>query len=227
MTANDDRADWDAAYVLGALTPEESAEYERFLSRDPAHTAALQEVSDIPAILDILSPDEALALLDGPTDARTPPPVSALADVVEKRRQRSRRARLATAFASAAACLIIGGFVGYAVLPRPSAPGVALQAMGAGQREGVTASLAVTPEQWGTRLDWECEYTKNWATSVSRYDLVVTTSNGAESVVASWAPTGEETSNLAAATVIPASEIRTIAIREAGTTTPLAVSTFS
>jgi hypothetical protein len=225
MTANDDRADWDAAYILGALTPEESAEYERFLSGDAARTAALQDLSDIPAILDNLSPDEALALLDGPTDTRTQP-VSTLAEVAEKRRQRSRRARLATAFASAAACLIVGGFVGYAALPRPSAPGVSLQAMTAGQREGVTAALAVTPEQWGTRLDWECEYTKNWATAVNRYDLVVTTKNGAESVVASWAPTGAETSNLAAATVIPTSEIRTIAIREAGTTTPLAVSTL-
>lgn len=226
MTENDDRADWDAAYILGALTPEESADYERLLSDDPAHAAAVRDLSDLPALLDVLSPEEAFALLDDRADTPAAP-VTSLADAAERRRQRSRSGRVATIVASAAACLLVGGFIGYAAIPRPSAPGVEMQAMAAGQREGVTAALAVTPEQWGTRLDWECAYTKNWATSVDRYDLVVTTDNGAQSVVASWRPAGEETANMSASTVIPTSDIRTIDIREAGTTTPLAVTTIS
>jgi hypothetical protein len=92
---------------------------------------------------------------------------------------------------------------------------------------GVTASLAVSDEPWGTRLDWQCQYTKAWATNVKSYDLVVTTKEGAESTVASWRPSGDAASNLAAATTIPKSEIQSVVIREAGTATPLAVTTLA
>jgi hypothetical protein len=226
VTLDDDRADWDGAYLFGALTPEESADYERFLSGDPPRAAALRQYSDIPAILDALSPEEALALLDDGASTQLTP-VTPLVDAASKRRERSRRARLATVLASAAALLIIGGVVGYTVIPRPTPAAISLQAMGAGAREGVSASLAVTEEHWGTRFDWKCEYTKNWATGVKSYDLVVTTTSGTQSVVASWSPAGKEASNLAAATVIPTSDIRTVAIRETGTTTPLAVTTLA
>jgi hypothetical protein len=123
--------------------------------------------------------------------------------------------------------LVAGRVVGYAVIPRDSSPGVTLQAMAAGARDGVTASLAVSDEPWGTRLDWQCQYTKAWATNVKSYDLVVTTKEGAESTVASWRPSGDAASNLAAATTIPKSEIQSVVIREAGTATPLAVTTLA
>jgi hypothetical protein len=226
MTSDRDMAEWDAAYLLGALSADEAAEYERYLADAPQPTE-LQDWHDIPAILDVLSPEEALALIDerpefeNQANVATEP--TSLAAAAEKRRLRSGRTRLATAIASAAAFLLVGGIVGYTVTPRESSTGVALQAMAAGERAGVTASLAVTNEPWGTRLDWQCQYTKDWATNVSSYDLVVTTTDGKESTVASWSPSGKEASNLAAATVIPTSDISSVTIREAGTATPLAV----
>ncbi|MDF2581410.1 MAG: hypothetical protein K0R33_53 [Mycobacterium sp.] len=227
MTADRNMAEWDAAYLLGALTAEEAAEYERYLAGLPERADPL---GDIPAILDVLSAEEALALIgDRPESVASEQPAdppASLAAAAERHRLRSRRTRTATAFASAAAFLLIGGIVGYAVIPRESSAGITLQAMAAGERDGVTASLAVTDESWGTRLDWQCRYTKDWATNVSSYDLVVTTKDGAESTVGSWRPAGDEASNLAAATVIPMSEIRSVTIREAGTLTPLAVTTL-
>jgi len=229
MTSDPNMAEWDAAYLLGALSAEEASEYERYLADEPQRTGS-PDSTDIPAILDVLSPEEALALLDGRPEsevhgkAATQP--TSLAAAAERHRLRSRRARLATVLASAAAFLLIGGVVGYTVIPRESSPGVALQAMAAGQRDGVTASLAVSDEPWGTRLDWQCQYTKAWATNVKGYDLVVTTKAGAESTVASWKPSGDEASNLAAATTIPKSDIHSVVIREAGTATPLAVTTL-
>jgi hypothetical protein len=229
MTSDRDMAEWDAAYLLGALTPEEAAEYERYLKDSPQRAEAHDD--DIPAILDMLTPEEALALLDDRPESevggQVAPQPTSLGAAAERRRLRSRRARLATAFASAAAFLLVGGIVGYAVVPRESATGVSLQAMAAGEREGVTASLAVSDEPWGTRLDWQCEYTKPWATNVASYDLVVVTKDGSEATVASWSPSGDEASNLAAATVIPTSDIRSVVIREAGTGTPLAVTTLT
>lgn len=231
MTSDDNPADWDAAYLLGALSPEETAQYDEFLAAKPAHAAALTEYADIPAILDILPRDEALALIGvdaaPPTTDDGPSTVSSLAVAAEKRRTRSRRTRFATVIASAAALLVVGGIVGYTAIPRNAPPGVSLQAMAPGERAGVTASLAVSAEDWGTRLDWNCQYTKDWATAVASYDLVVTTRDGKQQAVATWRPTGDQATNLAAATVIPASNIRTVEIRETGTTTPLAVTTLS
>lgn len=225
-------AQWDAAYLLGALSDAEAAEYERYLA-DTAESDDAADASHLPAILDVLSPEEALALLDEGSpiarrdeDGHAP---ASFAAGAERRRTRSRAVRVATVIASAAAFLLIGGLVGHAIGPQESSTGVALQAMAPGQRQGVTASLALSSEPWGTRLDWECEYTKDWAVKATGYDLVVTTKSGVETVVASWRPSGTEkhASNLAAATVIPTSDIRAVTIRESGSTTPLAVTTLA
>lgn len=228
MTSDRDMADWDAAYLLGALTAEEAADYERFLSEAPER-AALYDSEELLAVLDVLSPEEALELLDEQPETKQDPGPSgiqptSLTAAAQRRRQRSSGTRWASVIAAAAALLFVGGIVGYTVIPRPSSPGVSLQAMAAGERPGVTASLAVTEEPWGTRLDWECEYTKDWAKSVSGYDLVVTTDGGTQTTVASWSPAGEDASNLAAATMIATADIRSVIIRETGTATPLAVS---
>lgn len=224
MTADRNMAEWDAAYLLGALTADEAVEYERFLAGTAQPTESPETV-DIPAILDVLSPEEALALIGEPPGSEISEPQATQPASLTAQRQlrRARRTRMATAFASAAAFLLVGGIVGYAVIPRESPAGIALQAMAAGERPGVTASLAVSDESWGTRLDWQCQYTKDWATNVASYDLIVTTKDGAESTVASWSPSGDAATNLAAATVIPTSDIRSVTIREAGTVTPLAV----
>jgi hypothetical protein len=231
MTSDRGMAEWDAAYLLGALTAEEAAEYERYLADSPRR-AELQDADDIPGILDVLTPEEALALIDEGPKSEVRGEVAAqptsLGAAAERRRLRSRRARLAGVLASAAAFLLVGGIVGYAVIPHePASTGVSLQAMAAGEREGVSASLALSEEPWGTRLDWQCEYTKAWAANVKSYDLVVMTKDGSESTVASWRPSGDEATNLAAATVIPTSDIRSVVIREAGTATPLAVTTLT
>lgn len=232
MTSDDNVSEWDAAYILGALTPEERSEYEQFLTAEPARAAALVEFAEIPAILDVLPREEALALIGmGPAAQLSDPAADlmpSLAVAAEKRRVRSRRARLATALASAAAFLVIGGVIGYTTLPHESSGGVTLQAMAPGKQDGLTASLAVSHQEWGTRLDWQCQYTKDWAESVPSYDLVVTTKGGKETAVASWRPSGRasQASNLAAATVIPTSDIRTVEIRQTGMSTPLAITTL-
>jgi anti-sigma factor RsiW len=60
---DDDIAEWDAAYVLGALARRDRNTYEAFLAADPERTAALKELADLLGRLNILSCDEALALL--------------------------------------------------------------------------------------------------------------------------------------------------------------------
>ena len=56
---DDNLADWDAAYVLGALSLEERRTYESYLAANPARAAELTELAGMPGILNALSRDEA------------------------------------------------------------------------------------------------------------------------------------------------------------------------
>ena len=227
---DDDLAEWDAAYVLGALSLEERRTYEGYLAANPARAAELTELAGMPGILNALSRDEAVALTDlagaVPVDANDN--VASLAQAAAKRQRKSRRNFLAGAVASAAALLIAGGVVGANVIPRSSAPveTVALQPMQPTPREGLTAQLAVTEKKWGTELNWACEYTKDWSRNVESYDLVVTTRDGNQTAVGSWKPAGDEASGLSAATSIPTAQIRSIDIRVSGSDEPLAITTL-
>ncbi|SEH73878.1 hypothetical protein SAMN04489835_3497 [Mycolicibacterium rutilum] len=223
----DDIAEWDAAYVLGALSVDERRTYEQYLAANPARAAEVNAFADLPDILDVLSPKEALALLDAPPAAAQAPQAEVVS-LDAQRQRRSRRATVVGAVAVAAALAVLGGVVGATIFPRTSSSvqTVAMSPMQPGQRPGLTAQLAVTEKQWGTELNWACEYTKDWARDVDSYDLVVTTRDGAQTAVGSWRPAGDEATGLSAATSIPTAEISSIDIRVSGTDQPLAVRTF-
>ena len=228
---DDDLAEWDAAYILGALSLEDRRTYEGYLAANPARAAELTELAGMPGILNALSRDEAVALTDlggAPPVENRPDNVASLAHAAAKRQQRSRRMWLAAAVASAAALLIAGAVVGATVFPQSSAPTqtVAMQAMQPTPRGGLTAELAVTEKKWGTELNWACQYTKDWSRNVHSYDIVVTTHDGVQKTVGSWKPAGDEATGLSAATSIPTAQIRTVDIRVSGTNEPLAITTL-
>jgi hypothetical protein len=228
---NDDLAEWDAAYVLGALNLEDRRTFEDYLAANPDRSAEVTELAEMPDILSVLSRDEAVALTDlaesSPGDDRADN-VASLARAAADRQRRSRRTGLAVAVAAAAALAIVGGVVGATVFPRTtgSVQTVAMAPMQPGSRAGLTAELAVTEKKWGTELNWACEYTKDWSRDVDSYDIVVTTRNGAQTTVGSWRPAGDEANGLSAATSIPTSDIRAVDIRVSGTDEPLAVTTL-
>lgn len=228
---DDDLAEWDAAYVLGALSLEDRRTYESYLAANPARAAELTEFAGMPGILNALSRDEAVALTDlagVPPTQNQPDNVASLAHAAAKRQQRTRRTWLAATVASAAAFLIAGGIVGATVFPQSAAPPqtVAMQAMQPTPRGGLTAELAVTEKKWGTELNWACQYTKDWSRNVASYDIVVTKHDGVQQTVGSWKPAGDEATGLSAATSIPTSQIRTVDIRVSGTDEPLAIKTL-
>jgi hypothetical protein len=226
---DDDLAEWDAAYVLGALSLEDRRTYENYLAANPPRASELTDLAGMPGILKALSRDEAVALTDlaGAPPVERPDNIASLAQAAAKRQQRSRRSWLAAAVASAAALLIAGGIVGATVFPDSGAPQtVAMQAMQPTPRGGLTAELAVTEKKWGTELNWACQYTKDWSRNVKSYDIVVTTHDGAQQAVGSWKPAGDEATGLSAATSIPTAQIRTVDIRETGSGEPLAITTL-
>lgn len=155
MTENkpdDDLAEWDAAYVLGALNPNDQRTYENYLATNPERNAEFGELAGMPDILDVLSPEEALALTDlagGPPTGDRRDNVTSFSTASAKRQRRSGRA-IAVVVAAAAALAIVGGVVGATVFPRTtSVQTVAMSPMQPGSRPGLTAQLAVTEKKWG------------------------------------------------------------------------------
>ena len=61
-TIPDKFAQWDAAYVLGALSPAERREFEEHLATCPHCQAAVSELAGIPGLLAQVSPADAAML---------------------------------------------------------------------------------------------------------------------------------------------------------------------
>ncbi|TFD88101.1 zf-HC2 domain-containing protein [Cryobacterium lactosi] len=143
MTSTPDSfRDWDAAYVLGALSAEDRRDFERHLPTCPACAAAVAELAGLPGILAVLPAADAAALTEAPAD----PSGSALPDGsvpgntadehlraamhqpqllrrlagAAARRTRRTRIHLALAGTAAAAVLLLGGGLLGAALTAPS-----------------------------------------------------------------------------------------------------------
>lgn len=177
-------AEWDAAYVLGALSPSDRRAYERHLSECDACRAGVAELAGMPGLLGTLTPAHAEALVtevpaqelpDGGTApygvGPEPAPVISLASLaVAARKTRTRRRSLTAVAASA---LLVAGAVGGSVLAdnnlfgTPDGGGTPPSATVAGARTvelrpvgdaDMRAELVVTPTTWGTSLRWSCHY---------------------------------------------------------------------
>jgi Putative zinc-finger len=221
--------DWDAAYVLGALSSEDRRAYEQHLATCADCSSAVAELAGLPGILSKLAPDDAVALLteddilsgvdehlrDG---VHAPGLVQRLAVAASRRRRRIRFSLLGAAVAIIA-IFVVGGIV---IIPGP-APVVATVAMAPVHQQVITAEMQVTHKGWGTRFDWSCTYTSgSWESSTPvSYDLVVTQESGAQTTVATWSSSGPQAKGLSASSAIATGDIRSVEIRVTGTSTPL------
>jgi len=209
--------EWDAAYVLGALSPRDRRAFEQHLAACPACREAVGELAGMPGILGMLTAEHADALVDGAGDARARRDAHGTSDdgvvvplaVVAagaRRRQVRRRALLS---AAAVGLVVAGGVGGAAVtrpddVPRPVAAGtteVALEPVGTAD---VRAELTLTPAAWGTRLDWSCSYPVGAWEDGATYELVLVDDVGTREVVATWSSTEAGSSDgLGASSAVP------------------------
>ena len=228
-TAHDRYAEWDAAYVLGSLTPDERLEYERHLETCDRCTAAVAELVGLPGLLAKLPADQAVEIAepDGRPDTRPESTLAAVAHRVRHRRRR-RRAWVAVTAGLAVVAAVLGGLaVGTAGdrggtvqaggAPTTSAPTAGDRYTMTGS-QGLDVDLAVSGEQWGTRFDWGCSYGgKRWSADGSvMYDLVVVRKDGSVQTVASWSAAGAEARGLSASTDVPRDDIAEVQVRLRG-----------
>lgn len=195
---------FDAAYVLGALSPEDRDEFESHLQHCHRCTRAVQELTGLPDLLARAEFDE--ATVDDPI--RQPDDLLPGLLLAARRAQRRRRAVTVSGWIAAAAC---AAAVGVLAVTRPAspaqpAPAVALAPMTAAADARIAGQVSLTGVAWGTRIQLKCSYPNEYPPP-GTYVIVVVDEAGARERVGSWKVIPGGTSTLNASTEIPASSI--------------------
>jgi hypothetical protein len=154
-----------AAYVLGALSLEESKAFEEHLKDCAACTTEVREFSALPGLLAQLPADDpALTMSD---EQLEPPPVLLSSLLHSVRRERRQRRWRAVAAAGLAAACVAG--LGTAVAldlrgPAPPAGQTSVLAFRPVGNVPVKATATLEPKEWGTEVHITCTYTGGgWA----------------------------------------------------------------
>lgn len=151
---------WDAAYVLGSLSSSERREYETHLADCTTCRAAVGELSGMPALLTLLSRDEAAAADDGGNPAPqslNPKMLDDLLGEVRRRRWVRRTGWIMSAAAAAvmAVALVIALRPVHADGPSASAPALSMTST---RPSALEATVMVTGRRWGTDVEMNCTY---------------------------------------------------------------------
>ncbi|BAJ75985.1 predicted transmembrane transcriptional regulator [Microbacterium testaceum StLB037] len=218
MSAEHERlSSWDGAYVLGALSAADRAEYEAHLAVCAPCRKAVAELAPTAGLLSRLSAERARAIAapDGPAPVVTPHPSLRTRVVQTARRRRARRITAWTLAASLAVVAIAVPTVITVTNASSSSSGVtyALDEVNGAPLE---ASVKLTPVAWGTRIDLVCQYTGEVLDAPPGgwpYALAVTDDSGATSVLSTWRAGPGATTELSAGTDLEASSIGSIEIR--------------
>ncbi|HEY4226575.1 MAG TPA: zf-HC2 domain-containing protein [Pseudolysinimonas sp.] len=215
-------SEWDAAYVLGALSPAERREYETHLEHCARCRAAVAELTGLPGLLGRLEPARAFELLDEPAvdaalDAPAPPPPADLVARIESRQavRRTRRIRLIVGISAAA--VVAGAIVApvsIAVAPHHPTLTTALSQV---VDSPLSADVTLTSVGWGTKVDMDCRYGDSGAGSSADaswdYALWVVQKDGTQSELSSWSAKSDSTVKLSAGTAVPVSQIAQVQVR--------------
>lgn len=221
--AADRFAEWDAAYVLGALSPADRHAYEEHLVTCDACSIAVRDLAGMPGLLGALPHEEALALLDD-VQQDAPDLVPALLHRV-RRTRRIRRWSLAGVVVAAAAVATTLALVIPAVVTAPPSPAVAasLQQVGAtaeAPKGALSADVTLTAKDWGTSIGMVCRWSyettgSNAGNEPTRwgYGLWVIARDGTTDRVATWSAGAGDVVRTNAATSIPVKDITRIELR--------------
>lgn len=182
---NDRYSDYDAAYVMGALSPLERDAFERHLTTCDSCAGSVRSLGPVAALLGSL-PDQELAAALGEPAADSIVPATLLPRLLgEVRRSRRRRRWITGSVAAAvAACLIT---VTVLVTSRDSAPARHPVAMHAVTTSSLHATADIRSVGSGTLIELRCRYDHPASYSGgSWYVLVVTDRSGVPHQLGSW-----------------------------------------
>lgn len=183
----------DGAYILGALSPAERADYERHLPSCDQCRQSVATLAVLPGLLGRLDPDTA-------TPPFTAPPtlLPRLLAAAARSRRHERRRRVWGSVAVTAAAAMIAVVVGVGVHiadQRPTTKQVAMTDMRpVNQRIPIDAEIGLSPAEGGTWVAMRCRYEQGYG-GAWQVRLIVFARSGASEQVGSWmAEAGQEVS---------------------------------
>ena len=187
MSAVDRYTDWDAAYVLGALSPDERGEFEQHLAGCDRCRTSVGELAGMPGLLAQVPPAEAWALsAEGagePSEPQSPssdpaPPSTVVA-------LRPARPRWWQVAAAAVLVAVLGGLGGYGIRTLTYEEPRQRLAFSAVVPSPLTAVVDLAPVDGGRPdVRVECQYAE--ARAGEAYSVWVVDSRGRGSEVKPW-----------------------------------------
>lgn len=204
-------AEWDAAYVLGALRPADRRVYEQHMEQCQLCREAVNELSSMPGLLAHIRPEPEVDLPDQP---RAPADVVDAVLRTEHRRTTRRRRRLGWAAAAAAVlALVIAIPAALMLQSADDAVSVALEPVDAAPTS-MSVEVSLTPTAWGTDLSIECRYPTDMGYQERQtwYALIVTDTAGASTQVSTWRAVAGQTITLDAATAVDLEDIASLTV---------------
>jgi hypothetical protein len=206
-------AQWDAAYVLGALSPADRRLFETHLAECARCREAIVEIAPLTGLLARVPPERAASLDD--TDEQGPDASGRARLVGLGIGEARRRRRTWWAGGLAAAAVIVVAIVIAVTALRPIVGDRETIALDPVVDVPLTASVQLTDVAWGTRLDLECRYEAAGSGDGWPYALYVTAVDGTVSEVSSWRAYAGTTARLTAGTALDAEDIAALEIRSA------------
>ncbi len=229
--STDEFALYDAAYVLGALSPAERREFEDHLKGCAACAGSVGELAGLPGLMSTVSFEELTGEVEAPPETLLP----SLSRAV--RRERGRRRLFVGTSAAAAAVLIAVGATALSSADSPAlppsappastAPGSANLAMSAVVPSPVTASARLVDMAWGTRIDLTCSYSATGAFPAAGfpYALVVIDRGGAVQQIATWKALPDRQLTIRGASSLARKDVAAVEVRTLSGFTLLRLST--
>lgn len=211
-------ADWDAAYVLGALSPSDRRAFEAHLEQCRLCRDAIAEIAGTLGLMARIEPERAATLLD-PADTEDGPDPGRRDRIVESaaRHARRRRAMWWGGGIAAAAAVLAVVVIAVTTAIGPGLRAVQVIALDPVVAVPLTASVELSDVAWGTRIDMVCEYEDEPGSEAPAegwpYVLVVTATDGTTSELSTWRAAPGSTARLSAGTALEVEDIASIEIR--------------
>ncbi len=206
-------AQWDAAYVLGALSGADRGAYEAHLSECGRCREA---VADLAPTVALLARVPAAAVPDDGVTADAATDTVARERLLHRARGGRRRIRWATA-AAAVLVLVLAAIATPTVLSWVQRPPAAIALHDVADAT-LQASVRLTSTPWGTRIDLDCRYPAGYpgqSPASHAYALAVVGADGTTSLISTWRIGPGTAARLSAGTAWTPSQIRAIEIRSA------------
>ena len=213
-------ADWDAAFILGALSPSDRRRFEAHLLECQKCRDAIVDTAPTIGLLARLVPERAQSLLDaGEAQPGEGPDLARRSEVIAIGVGESRRRRRLwwTGGLTAAAAVIVAIVLAVSLSMTPAVRGSQRVALEPVVDVPLTASVELVDVAWGTRLELLCSYAeepdddgsaKSWP-----YALTVIAADGTPSDVSSWVALPGSTARIGAGTALDRADIAAIEIR--------------